>query len=125
MALQGVAPTNPHVHGPYAVPPLPEGAPTTKPLDEDAAHFLIRQVHAHAHKVTIYAAGPLTDIALAVSIDPHFAELTKGIVIMGGSIESAARTIPNSPPARHTNSIFGSIPRQRTSCYARLGREST
>jgi inosine-uridine nucleoside N-ribohydrolase len=73
-------------HGPFVVPPLPEGEPTTKPLAEDAAHFLIRQVHAHPHQVTIYAAGPLTNIALAVSIDPEFAALTKGIVIMGGSL---------------------------------------
>ena len=72
-------------HGPFVVPPLPEGSPATKPLDEDAAHFLIRQVHAHPHQVTIYAAGPLTNIALALSIDPHFAELTAGIAIMGGS----------------------------------------
>jgi inosine-uridine nucleoside N-ribohydrolase len=73
-------------HGPFVVPPLKEGEPTTKPLNEDAAHFLIRQVHAHPHEVTIYAAGPLTNIALAVSIDHEFAELTQGIVIMGGSL---------------------------------------
>jgi inosine-uridine nucleoside N-ribohydrolase len=73
-------------HGPFVIPPLEEGEPTTKPLSEDAAHFLIRQVHAHPHAVTIYAAGPLTNIALAISIDPHFAELTQGIVIMGGSL---------------------------------------
>jgi purine nucleosidase len=82
----GVAPKNPLIHGPWEIPPMPEGAPTTKPLDEDAAHFLVRQVHAHPHEVTIYAAGPLTNIALAIAIDPHFAELTKGIVIMGGSL---------------------------------------
>jgi len=73
-------------HGPYFVPPLAEGEPRTRPLDEDAAHFLIRQVHAHPHQVTIYAAGPLTNIALALAIDPHFAELTEGILIMGGSL---------------------------------------
>ena len=73
-------------HGPYVLPPLEEGEPHTKPLDEDAAHFLIRQVHAHPHQITIYAAGPLTNIALAISIDPHFAELTAGIAIMGGSL---------------------------------------
>lgn len=76
----------PNYHGPFVVPPLPEGEPTTKPLDEDAAHFLIRQVHAHPHEVTIYAAGPLTNIALALTIDHEFAELTNGIVIMGGSL---------------------------------------
>jgi len=73
-------------HGPYVVPRLVEGEPTLKPLTEDAAHFLIRQVRAHPHEVTIYAAGPLTNIALAISIDPQFAEQTKGIVIMGGSL---------------------------------------
>jgi inosine-uridine nucleoside N-ribohydrolase len=73
-------------HAPFVVPPLAEGEPATQPLDEDAAHFLIRQVHAHPHQVTIYAAGPLTNIALALAIDPHFAELTEGILIMGGSL---------------------------------------
>jgi purine nucleosidase len=82
----GVTPEHPQIHGPWEVPPLPEGAPRTKPLDEDAAHFLVRQVRAHPHQVTIYAAGPLTNIALAVAIDPQFAELTQGIVIMGGSL---------------------------------------
>src|ERR1035437_5266195 len=43
-------------HGPYVVPPLAEGEPRTRPLDEDAAHFLIRQVHAHPHQVTILSA---------------------------------------------------------------------
>jgi inosine-uridine nucleoside N-ribohydrolase len=73
-------------HGPYEIPPMPEGQPTLKPIDEDAAHFLVRQVRAHPHEVTIYAAGPLTNIALAVSTDPEFASLTKGIVIMGSSL---------------------------------------
>jgi purine nucleosidase len=77
---------NTQAHGPYVVPAMLEGAPHTKPLDEDAVHFLIRQVHAHPHQVTIYACGPLTNIALALSIDPQFAELTQGIVIMGGSL---------------------------------------
>jgi len=86
---KGVMPVTPehlHSHGPYDIPPMPEGHPIIKPLDEDAAHFLIRQVHAHPHEVTIYAAGPMTNIALAISIDPDFAALTKGIVMMGGSL---------------------------------------
>lgn len=73
-------------HGPYEIPPMPEGVPATKPIAEDAVHFLIRQVHEHPHQVTVYAGGPLTNIALALSIDPQFAELTQGIVIMGGSL---------------------------------------
>ncbi len=74
------------VYGPWEIPPLQEGSPKIKALDEDAVHFLVREVHAHPGQVTIFALGPLTDIALAVSIDPKFAELTKGLVIMGGSL---------------------------------------
>src|SRR5271154_668712 len=37
----GVAPEHPQVRGPWEVPSLPEGSPHTKPLDEDAAHFLV------------------------------------------------------------------------------------
>jgi purine nucleosidase len=73
-------------HSPFVVPPLAEGAPTAKPLAEDAAHFLDRMVRAHPHQVTIYAGGPLTNIALAISLDPEFAALTEGIVMMGGSL---------------------------------------
>ncbi len=85
----GVTPITPdklEAHGPYDIPPLAEGAPGLKAIDEDAVHFLIRQVHAHPHQVTIYAAGPFTNIALAISIDPEFAALTRGIVLMGGSL---------------------------------------
>jgi inosine-uridine nucleoside N-ribohydrolase len=81
-----VTPEHLHVHGPYAIPPMEEGMPALKAIDEDAAHFLIRQVRAHPHEVTIYAAGPMTNIALAISIDPEFAAMTKGIVLMGGSL---------------------------------------
>lgn len=69
--------------------PIPEGEPTLKPIDEDAAHFLLRQVHAHPHQVTIYAGGPLTNLALAQRIDPAFASLAKELIVMGGSLNPA------------------------------------
>jgi inosine-uridine nucleoside N-ribohydrolase len=74
------------VHGPYEIPPMPEGAPTTKASTEDASHFLIRMIRQYPHEVTIYAAGPMTDLALAIALDPRFPELTKELIAMGGSI---------------------------------------
>ena len=73
-------------HAPSDVPKLREGNPTTKPLDEDAAHFLIRMVHKYPHQVAIYAGGPMMNIAEAVIEDPQFAELAGELVVMGGSI---------------------------------------
>jgi len=88
-------------HAAYVVPPMVEGAPTTKAIEEDAAHFLVRQVRAHPHQVTIYAAGPLTNIALAISIDPQFAELAEGIVIMGGSLNPDTKNPEYATHPRH------------------------
>lgn len=73
-------------HEPSVVPPLPEGQPTTKAAGEDAAHFLIRTVRKYPHEVTIYEGGPMTNLALAVSLDPRFPELAQELVFMGGGI---------------------------------------
>lgn len=74
------------VHGPTEIPPMSEGAPTTKASNEDAPHFLVRLARKYPHEITIYAAGPMTDLALAIALEPNFAELTKELIIMGGSI---------------------------------------
>ena len=73
-------------HEPFVVPALAEGTPSTKPAAEDAAHFLVRMVHQYPHEVTIYEGGPMTNLALAISIDPQFAELAQELVFMGGSL---------------------------------------
>jgi inosine-uridine nucleoside N-ribohydrolase len=74
------------VHGPYDVPSMPEGKPSILASPEDAAHFLVKNVRQFPHEVTVYAAGPMTDLALAISLDPKFPELVKELVVMGGSI---------------------------------------
>lgn len=68
---------------------LPEGKPTTKASSEDAAHFLLRTVRQYPHQVTIYEGGPMTNLALAITIDPEFAALAKELVFMGGSFNPA------------------------------------
>jgi purine nucleosidase len=86
-------------HEPYVVPALPEGPPRSKPIEEDAAHFLIRMVHRYPHEVTIYEGGPMTDLALAASLDPQFPELAEQLVFMGGSLspQTAHLEFVNNP----------------------------
>jgi len=64
---------------------MPDGKPTTKPVDEDAVYFLLRMVHKFPNQVSIYEGGPMTNLALAISIDPEFPRLAKELVFMGGS----------------------------------------
>jgi inosine-uridine nucleoside N-ribohydrolase len=73
-------------HEPFVVPALPEGSPSTKPSDEDATHFLVRMVHKYPHEVSIYEGAPMTNLALAISLDPQFAALAEELVFMGGSL---------------------------------------
>jgi inosine-uridine nucleoside N-ribohydrolase len=73
-------------HEPDVVPPLAEGAPHTKPLDETAAHFIVRMVHQYPGEVVIWAGGPLTNIALALRLDPQVATLAKELVLMGSGM---------------------------------------
>ena len=70
-----------------AVGRLDEGAPRTHAVAEPAASFLIRLVHAHPHQVTIVEAGPMTNLALAIRLDPSFAAPAKQLVFMGGLLD--------------------------------------
>src|SRR5438270_5602149 len=72
-------------HEANVIPPLPEGQPTTKAADEDAPHFVIRMVHRYPHEVTIYEGGPMTNLSLAIAIDPSVPELAQELGLMGGS----------------------------------------
>ncbi len=86
-------------HEAFVIPKLPEGEPSTKPSSEDAAHFLVRMVRKYPHEVTIYEGGPMTNLALATTIDPQFPELAQELVFMGGSLrpESDNPEFANTP----------------------------
>ena len=73
-------------HAPRELGEMPEGKPTTKPADEDAARFMVRMVRKYPHEVTIYEGGPMTNLALAIALDPEFPSLAKELVFMGGSL---------------------------------------
>ncbi|SFM88307.1 nucleoside hydrolase [Variovorax sp. OV329] len=75
-----------HHDQPHLVPELAEGMPTVaKAQDESAAEFMVRTVRAHPGEVSIWAAGPLTNLALACRLDPQFASLAGELMFMGGS----------------------------------------
>jgi purine nucleosidase len=88
-------------HEPFVVPQLPEWRPTTKPSEDDAAHFLIRMVRKYPHEVTIYEGGPMTNLALALALDPQFAELAEELVFMGGGVSPQTDSAEFANNPRH------------------------
>jgi purine nucleosidase len=100
-----------HPTRPYWVPPLPEGEPTIHAAKESAADFLVRMVREYPHQITIIAAGPMTDLALAARLDPRFAALAKQLIFMGGSFNPQPADNPfaqenENTPRREFNMRF-------------------
>ena len=66
-----------------------------RPLAGDmAAAEIVRLARSRPGELTIVAVGPLTNIGLALLLEPKLPELVKGIVIMGGSVGEIGNVSP-------------------------------
>ncbi|KAM8905458.1 inosine-uridine preferring nucleoside hydrolase-like [Spinachia spinachia] len=57
-----------------------------------AAQALIKMVKENAGEVTLVATAPLTNLAVAVQLDPSLPKKLKALYIMGGNVESRGNT---------------------------------
>lgn len=81
-----------HIHGDAGIRgTLPD--PTAKPVDESAAEFIVERARTHG-SVTIVALGPLTNLALALSIDPDLPRYLDRVLIMGGAVAHPGNRTP-------------------------------
>ncbi len=71
-------------------PPAPRG----KPVEKSAAEFIVECVRAHPGEVTLVPVGPLTNLGLALRLDPGIAGLVKEVVIMGGAVSCPGNMTP-------------------------------
>jgi len=93
-------------HEPDVIPPLVEGEPHTKALDDTAAHFIVRTIRKYPGEVVIWAGGPLTNIALALRLDPEVASLAKELVLMGSGMYADHGGIGGADARREFNWWF-------------------
>lgn len=59
----------------------------TAQSDMRAAEFMVKMVRKYPGEVSIYSGGALTNVALAVRMDPTFASNARELVQMGGYID--------------------------------------
>ena len=65
----------------------------TRPAPCLAANLMIDTIHTYAGQISILALGPLTNLALAIRLDPSIIPLTREVIVMGGSF-NAESTAP-------------------------------
>ncbi len=75
-----------HVHGASGLGKTNLPGPTTKPVPQHAIDYLIERFLAEPGEISLFAIGPLTNVALAIRKEPRFASSVKELVIMGGAI---------------------------------------
>ncbi|MCX6078311.1 MAG: nucleoside hydrolase [Chloroflexi bacterium] len=61
--------------------PLPVG----RAIDTPAAQFIVETIMSNPGEITLTAVGPLTNLALALRLEPRIVENVKEVVVMGGT----------------------------------------
>ena len=84
-----------------AKPPYGGYADTTK-ADGSAVDFIVDQIKANPHEVTLFVLGPATNVAKAVSQHPEIVPLVKEVIYMGGAYDVPG----NQGPAAEFNVWF-------------------
>lgn len=80
------------VHGDsgLAGPDLPE--PSGAPEPTRAADFIVDAALARPGELSVVAVGPLTNLALALRLEPRLAGALREVVVMGGSVDTGNTT---------------------------------
>lgn len=82
------------VHGEDGQGNAYDGAPVGPAAATTAPQQLIDTVREHPGEVWLVAIGPLTNIAMALALDPALPRLVAGISIMGGAALAPGNTSP-------------------------------
>ncbi|CAH1250664.1 Hypp8892 [Branchiostoma lanceolatum] len=84
-------------HGKDGLGDVPDPDPPSEELvqSEHAVNALLRLSKEHPGEISLVAVAPLTNLALAVRLDPEFPARLKDLVIMGGNINGIGNITPS------------------------------
>jgi len=92
---------------PREVRDLPEGNPRTEPGPEAAPELIVRLARAHPGGISLWCGAPLTNVALALRLEPRLPALIREVHLMGGAfapVTEAREFVQN--PRREFNFRF-------------------
>lgn len=79
---------------PNAVVPAPGARLSGHQPRSGAVEHLVAEIERHPNEMTVLALGPMTNIALALRLQPEIETKIKQIVIMGGNVRSPGNASP-------------------------------
>lgn len=82
------------VHGDDGLGNINMPPPQGRPVDRSAAQFIVETVMAHPGEITLVPIGPLTNLALALALEPRLAQNVAGVVVMGGAVTVSGNVTP-------------------------------
>lgn len=91
----------PFVHGENGLGNVQLPPPRAPLSGLPAAYFIVEQLQSRPDRVTIIALGPLTNLALAVRLEPRVVDQVERVILMGG----AALSVGNVSPVAEANII--------------------
>ncbi len=74
-----------HIHGEDGLGNTSQPAPSAEPTQGEAAQQIIRLARERPGELTLLAIGPLTNLGLALLLDPDLPKLIPHVVVMGGA----------------------------------------
>lgn len=83
-----------HIHGEDGLGDILTNSPKTAPGDRHAVAQIISHVMAAPGEITLVALGPLTNVALALSLEPALAGALDALVVMGGAVRTRGNVTP-------------------------------
>ncbi len=83
--------TSEHVHGQDGLGNTRQPQPRGWLAEGSAAEQMVRLARAYPGQLTVLALGPLTNVALALLLEPELPKLLREVVVMGG-----AATVPGN-----------------------------
>jgi purine nucleosidase len=86
------------VHGPDGLGGRAGDAPRGKPVDETAAHQVVRLSRQRPGEVTVVELGPLTNLAEALDLEPGLPDLLRRVVWAGGAFAVDGMLTPFADP---------------------------
>jgi purine nucleosidase len=83
-----------YVHGRNGVGDVELPEPTREPVAPHAVEMIIQTILGAPGEITLVALGPLTNLALAVRLEPRIAEAVREVVLMGGALRVPGNVSP-------------------------------